>query len=122
MRQFLILSVCTLFAFLFQACVYDNEEELLMVGGCDSANQSYSSDILPLIRANCYRCHDAANNFGGVTLEGYDQLRSFAESGDLLGAIKHQSGFSPMPKDAGKLDDCIIERIESWVNDGAPNN
>ena len=114
-----VLIVCI---FSFQACVYDNEEELLLTGSCDSSEPSYSGDILPLIRTNCYRCHDAANNFGDVTLEGYDQLKIFAENGKLLGVIKRQPGFFPMPQDAGKLDDCIIEKIENWVTNGAPNN
>ena len=122
MRKLLFLLVLTVCAVFIQACVYDNEEELFLEGGCNSNDQSYNEDILPLIQANCYRCHDAARNFGGVNLEGHDQLQKFAESGDLLGAIRHDSGYSPMPKDAARLDDCIIERIEAWVNDGAPNN
>lgn len=71
---------------------------------------------------NCYRCHDAANNFGGVTLEGYDQLRTYVDNGELLGAIRHTAGFSPMPKNEPQLVECNIEKIAAWVAAGAAND
>ncbi len=120
MRQHLFPILFSLI--LLAGCVYDNEEELLASGDCNTANLSYAKDILPIIETNCYRCHDAANNFGDITLEGYDNLRKWVDSGELLGAIKREPGFSPMPQGASKLGDCLIEQIESWINQGALDN
>lgn len=85
-------------------------------------DMSYQDDILPIISDNCYQCHDAASNFGNVTLEGHAELSSYVTGGRLLGVINHDSGFSPMPKNSSKLLDCQIEKIASWITDGAPNN
>ncbi len=103
-------------------CFYDVEEELYPDTECNLENISYSKIVLPILTTHCYSCHNADNNFGGITLEGYDRLKSFVETGQFVGAINHASGFSPMPKNAPKLEDCAIEKIKKWVADGAPNN
>lgn len=104
------------------ACYYDVEEDIYPQTGCDVENITYTDDVLPIIRSNCYRCHDQATNTGNVTLEGYDNLKRFVDNNRLLGAIRHESGFSPMPQDQAKLPECTIQKIEAWVADGAPDN
>ena len=118
-----LFFAATLLSLLFLAgCYYDVEEELYPTTGCSTTDMSYTNDILPIIDTNCYGCHDAANNFAGVNVEGYDQLKIYVDNNELLGVIRHESGFSPMPQNAPKMVDCDIEKIESWINAGAPNN
>lgn len=107
---------------LFSSCYYDSEEDLYPSIDCDLSDISYTTSILPIIESKCYACHDQASNFGNITLEGYSSLKTFADSGELIGAIKHESGYSPMPKNLPQLLECEIEKIEAWVNDGALNN
>lgn len=107
---------------LVAGCYYDVEEELYPTLECDTGNMSYTNDILPIIQNNCYTCHNQGSNFGGVTLEGYESLKAYVDNGRLLGAIRHESGFSPMPKNAPQLVECNIEKIEAWINAGAPDN
>jgi mono/diheme cytochrome c family protein len=73
---------------------------------------------------NCYRCHGTNSNSGsfGRVLEGYENLKPYAESGTLLGVISHAEGFIPMPQDAAKLKDCDINKIRSWIENGMQNN
>ena len=104
------------------SCEYNVEEELYPPDECPSDNMSYSNDIEPILLDRCYICHDMATNTAGITIEGYDNLKVWIDNGRFLGAIKRQPGFSPMPKDQEALNDCQIGRIESWINDGAPNN
>lgn len=104
------------------ACYYDNEEELYPPTDCRTENMSYQSDVVPIISNNCYVCHSAIANNGDVTLEGYDEIKKYVDSGQLMGAINREPGFSPMPQDGPKLNDCSISKIESWIADGAPNN
>ncbi len=106
----------------FSACYYDNEATLYPPTECISTNMSYQNDILPIISNNCYVCHSAVSNTGNVTLEGYSELIKYVDSGQLMGAINRDPGFSPMPQDAPKLNDCNIEKIESWIAAGALNN
>lgn len=108
--------------FLLASCDYDVAEELYPADGCNTRNLSYSMDIVKIIDDNCYRCHDAQNNQGNVTLEGYDKIKVYADNGKLLGTIRHDDGFQAMPQDAGKIDDCSIKKIEQWIEDGAENN
>ena len=107
---------------LFTSCYYDSEEDLYPMLGCDTTNVTYSATVLPILQQNCYVCHSAAANNGNITLEGYTNLKRFVDNGQFLGAIKHLPGFSAMPQNAPKLLECNIEKIEVWVNDGAPDN
>jgi hypothetical protein len=106
----------------FTACYYDSEEELYPSTGCQTANMSLQTTIVPILQRNCYVCHSAAANTSNITLEGYTQLIKYVNSGQLIGAIRHESGFTSMPQNASKLLSCDIAKIEQWVADGAPDN
>lgn len=119
MKKYLLyLSMLTLSI----SCYYDVEEELYPTLECHTADVTYSNEVLKIIESTCYKCHDAANNFGNITLEGYNNLKKYVDNGQLLGAIRHDGGYSPMPKNEAQLLECNIEKIEAWLNDGAPNN
>jgi len=89
---------------------------------CDTVNMTFSTDIQPILQANCYRCHGNGIVNGGVTLDTYAGVKIVAEGGELLGAITHAAGYPPMPDDGGKLSDCDINKIKDWINRGASNN
>jgi hypothetical protein len=115
-----IILSALLLPYIIQSCTYNNEIDLY---SCDTTNVSYSKDIEPIIRNNCYRCHGNGNSevFGkGNNLEGYDSLKIY--SGLLVGSIKHSPGFIAMPKGVAKLSNCDIGKIEKWVNEGVPDN
>lgn len=104
-------------------CYYDVEEVLYpTASSCDTIDISYNTDVQPIIQSSCYTCHDQASSFGNITLEGYANIKVYADNGLLLGVIRHESGFSPMPKSGNKLLDCEIATIEKWISDGALNN
>ncbi len=116
------LSAILLFSGLFAAgCYYDNEEELYP-SNCNTDTVSFSADIAPVIGTNCLACHSTAANLGGVRLEGYDAVKVWINNGRLIGAVRRDPGFSPMPQNAPKLSACNISKIEKWIADGAPNN
>ena len=117
-----IIKLMILSLVVLTSCYYDVEEELYPASDCITANMSYQTNIAPIIQRNCYSCHSAAVNTGNITLEGHAQLMKYVNSGQLLGAINHASGFTPMPQNASKLIGCEIAKIEQWVADGAPNN
>lgn len=126
--RFLTLIATSLFVV---ACSKSNEEDL---GGnnsggnnppptCVTTNMKYSTDIAPIISANCFACHSNANaSISGFSLEGHANLKAKVDQGRLLGAIMHSPGFTPMPQGGGKLSDCNISKIKSWIDAGAPNN
>ncbi|MBX3257412.1 MAG: hypothetical protein KF862_25025 [Chitinophagaceae bacterium] len=102
------------------ACSKASEEEL--APPCDTDNMRYSADILPIISTNCYSCHGNGTVTEGVDLDGYANLKARADNGDLLGAVTHAAGYTPMPYNLPKLSDCDINKIKAWIRDGAPNN
>lgn len=104
------------------ACYYDVEEDIYPTLACATDNVTYSGTIAPLLQANCLTCHSAAANFGNITLEGYTQVKRYVDNGQLMGAVRHESGFSPMPKNQPRMADCNIEKIARWITDGALNN
>lgn len=120
MKDKLVLIVFA--ALLMTACAKDVDEDLNPDDLCDTENMSYQSDIVPILRNNCYGCHNSDARQGGIAFDSYEGLKDIVDKNRLLGAIRRQSGFSPMPQNAPKLQDCDIDQIAAWVGDGAPNN
>lgn len=105
------------------SCYYDSVEELYpQPPDCDTSNVTFSNSVLPVINSNCTSCHSGSAPSGNLNLTNYDEIVAVAQNGSLLGAINHESGWSPMPKNGNKLDNCSINKIEYWVSSGYPNN
>ncbi|MEZ5197024.1 MAG: c-type cytochrome domain-containing protein [Bacteroidales bacterium] len=130
-----LLSFTGLFLFLallvFNSCKHNPEEiDALPPGGgntpdpppidtllCDSSKVTYTETVLPILNAYCISCHSGQVPAGALDFNDYSDVSFVAQSGQLLGSIKHAGGFSPMPKDGNKLSECEIDLIEIWVND-----
>lgn len=105
----------------------DNEEDLYpqdTTAVCDTTDVSYSATVKPIVAANCATvgCHAGSPAPGGYNFETHAGLLVTVTNGRLMGSIRHESGYSAMPKNASKMPDCDINQIASWVNAGAPNN
>jgi mono/diheme cytochrome c family protein len=128
MKRVLQLAVFPLLTCIAVSCYYDNEEKLypeIDRNNCDTLNITLSAGVQPVLASRCYSCHGnntAASFGGGINLETYSGLKATADNGKLEGAIKHLSGYSPMPQGASKMDDCSINKIVAWINKGAPND
>ena len=89
---------------------------------CDTVGMMYSTDIKPILQANCYSCHANGNAEGGILLDAYESVKDVAEDGKLIGVTTHATGYPPMPQGGAKLSDCDINKIKDWINNGASNN
>lgn len=91
---------------------------------CDTVAMKYSTNVVPILQANCYSCHGNGNTggSGGISLDGYTNLKKWADNGYLLGVINHAAGYVAMPYGGGKLSDCEINKITAWINQGKLNN
>ena len=109
---FIIVSFST-------GCYYDNEEYLY--GICDTSNVTFSKDIKPIMDANCINCHNGGTinltNYNGVMVKVNDSTLYKAISYAYTGANSSKN----MPS-AGKLDDCSINKVKAWIDQGALNN
>ena len=142
MKTVLHAVFLTLICFAFGSCHYDKYDTLIKPGLpvtkpvviSDSIVIKYSTDIVPILSNNCYRCHDASHKALGLgfELDSYNGLHSFCVPNNpandstcqLVESITH-TNTSPtlyMPNDGAVVKDSDIAVIVKWVFQGAKNN
>lgn len=89
--------------------------------GCDVSNVTYAKTIQPILQNNCLGCHSGSAPTAGISLVGYTNVKKLADDGRLVGVTSHAQGYIAMPP-GGTLQNCAIEQIKKWVENGAPNN
>jgi hypothetical protein len=104
------------------ACVYNDEETLYPAENCDTTVTTYLAVIAPIIEQHCFDCHDAVAAVSGIPLSSYDNLKVMVDGQRIIGALRRQVGYSPMPKDRPPIPECDILKIEQWIAEGAQNN
>lgn len=126
------LAVATLG--LLGACSYTQEVPPTVTCASLPVTLSYQTDVLPILKQNCYRCHNAQNYkslaLSALNMEDFNDLKSWSTPANgingesyLIGNVSHSPGFKPMPYDGvGNLDACQIAVLKAWVNAGTPNN
>ena len=101
-------------------CTYNNEEDLYpQIVECDTLNVTYSQTIAPIMSTNCNFCHSGATPPANVKTDTYDDLKIIADDDRLWGCVNHESGYSAMPNDRPKLNDCDLKKIRVWLDNGA---
>lgn len=113
--------------FILSGCYYDSEEALYGTPNtiCDVTVTKFSTEVKPILQSSCLTCHSnssALGSGGGIKLQDYADVKSNVLNGKLVGTIEHRSGYSAMPKDGGKLSDCNILIINTWITKGALND
>ncbi len=88
---------------------------------CTGQTPTYNNDIKAIYDANCATsgCHDPYSQAAGIDLSSY-QTSIAANNDRILGCVEHSSGFSAMPKNAGKLTDTQIKKLYCWMQNSKP--
>lgn len=84
----------------------------------------FAADVKPIFQQSCGTggsCHGSSNMADGKVFETHAGASAVPNS-TILGSIKHESGFSNMPKSSAKLSDNKIAIIEAWINGGKLND
>src|ERR1051325_6247351 len=92
----------------------------------------FEKKIRPVLAGECYECHSAKKQKGGLRLDFRDALRKGGENGPaivpgdakkslLITAITHERDDLKMPEKGVKLDEAVIKDFSAWVNMGAPD-
>lgn len=93
----------------------------------------YTTQVQPILRANCYRCHGGFNHRGGLSLQTRAGMLKGGRDGAVLvpgdpaksllvRLIRHEGPANdpmPMPPKSPKLSDADIATITRWVQAGA---
>ena len=97
-------------------------------GGCDTTNLTYSGTIAPLMGNYCNGCHGDSGNSTGINLTSYfdsgtdDGVKTVAQDGRLWGSVNQDGGFSAMPLGGNRLQECKIDELRIWLDNGYPND
>jgi hypothetical protein len=114
----------------FIGCKNDNLEDIhpglynpVEIPCPDTLGMTYLTNIKPIFETKCgatdINCHKTGN-VDDINLDNYTDAKDLAVNDDLLGSLLHLAGYEPMPKDAGFLDNCNLNKIKNWVNNGEP--
>jgi hypothetical protein len=90
--------------------------------GCDTTNYSYSGRVKPLLDTWCAGCHSSSNSGGGIDVSSYGGVVNSISGNKLMGSLNHTNGYSAMPQNGSKLQQCEIDAVQKWINFGFPNN
>ncbi len=122
LKKIFFVGLCLLAA----GCYYDSQEALynnVAPKTCDTTNITYSLTIAPIINLNCNTCHSSSIGLAnGAVLDNYQDLKTQALNGNLMGDINQLPGHNAMPLNGNKLDQCSIAYIQHWVDMNTPNN
>ena len=126
----IILSTATLFVVLS----IPSASGLLGDETLKATSPSFAKEVLPILRANCFGCHQDAKKLGGYMMTDFQALLGGGESGSaaivpgksgeshLIHEIVPVDGKSEMPKKGKPLSEVEIEIIKRWVDAGAIND
>lgn len=122
-----LLLLISLWAF---SCTYDRAE---VVPQTNVVSVSYQQDIQPIIALHCYSCHTAAatdpDKAGYAFLDDFEELQRYAlkpsTANNRLTKLQARIRFVEfpgMPFKKPPLPEADIQKIEAWIQAGAPQN
>ena len=114
MKQKTLLLGFIILLFTFFSCSTATIEEVIITEPI-----TYDADVSVIITNNCLPCHAGGFPAAGLNLEGYTNVRSSTENGNLLSRINSIS--NPMPQ-SGPMSPDLIATIEQWAEDGFIEN
>ncbi len=128
MRRFLPIAWVALFAFSVRVVPAVATADPLS----PAQQEFFEQRIRPILANDCYECHGATKQKGGLRLDSRDPLRAGGDSGPalvlgrardslLLQSITHEHADLRMPKDRPKLSAAVVADFERWINEGAPD-
>ena len=109
MRIFLIVSLLVI-----TSCTYNE------LSVCETENPSFNDCVEPIFVENCIACHFQNNPNGIMPLTNFLEIQDKVINGTVIESIKREVEF--MPKNGERLTVEEILIIETWKENGAPNN
>jgi len=99
------------------SCKHDTVDP---VYDCAVDSVTWENNVKFTIQSKCQGCHTAGSF--SPTLDTYAQVMVIVNDGRLMNVINHNPGYMAMPYNSEKLEPCVIENIQSWVDAGAPED
>jgi Cytochrome C oxidase, cbb3-type, subunit III len=85
-------------------------------------NMTYNNKIEAIFKSYCTGCHGDNTSARGYNFEGYFNVKVWmkSDSARILGVIRHEVGYFMPPN--GKVPDCQIRQLETWLREGLKEN
>jgi cytochrome c5 len=115
--KYILFSMVIALSIFVVSCKNNSVEALSNGSICDTTAVKYSTTISSMMTNHCTNCHGGSSPLAGIKLESYNDL--FAHGQLSLQRMKNSS--NPMPP-SGKIDDCNINKLAAWINQGSKNN
>lgn len=112
-KYFLPVSFVGLSLVLIFSCKKDK-----VITACDSnATVHFSTQIMPMIQANCISCHDT-----GMTAPILTGHANISSNAILILNSLNGAGVQLMPSGGPALNDTLISQFSCWISQGKQNN
>lgn len=122
-KKYLILLLLFIVTMFNPSCTYNNMEDFCSEAEiCDTLMVSFFEDILPIFNFHCKSCHSGAQPAGSLILTNYQEIEPEVNNNNIIDRITKDNSDNLLMPPAGKLDDCVIEKIIAWKNQGSLNN
>lgn len=132
MKQYIWIAALWL---ALRACTHDKAKMAVPEASCNTpATVSFSNDIQPLFNQHCNTagCHSGGSPAGNLDLSPGEAYAKLMQSGSgyidtihpnysLLYVQMGPTAYDPMPP-TGRLDDCKLKLILTWIQQKAKNN
>ena len=115
--KYIFFSMATALSIFTVSCKNNSVEALSNGSICDTTTVKYSTTITSMMTNHCTNCHGGANPEAGLKLESYSDLVTNGQAS----LLRMNNISKPMPP-AGKIDDCNINKLAAWINQGSLNN
>lgn len=107
----------------FHSCKKESVEEMMQdLQYCKDSLVSFSENVQPILLDDCAGCHSGSNAENGVELDHYSGVVDAENGGILMDVIHHRNGAVAMPQGKPKLNECKINTIQKWIDEGMQNN
>jgi len=102
------------------SCANNNEFDLYGVVECDTIDITWESSIAEILQNNCVVCHGPETSYNNVRHDSYEAELIVVNDGRLRGVVNHHNGYVQMPFDRPQLPECELQKINIWLDNGAP--
>ena len=110
------------------SCTFENEEDYFGEPQCDTllvnrdTIEVYYNDLTYIFTDVCAVCHNSSATYrDGIVMDSYENVVSSINTEKVIPAIQH-TGKYKMPYNLPKLQECEIQRIEVWIENGMLEN
>ena len=67
-------------------------------------------------------CHGPVTHYNNVRHDSYESELIVVNDDRLRGVVNHLPGYVKMPYNQPMLPECELNKINAWLNNGAPEN